>query len=201
MSEKWLPVPEFEGLYEESDQGRIRSIRFRNRNCNFPKIKMLSVVVHSKTGYCCIGLKKLGMSYSFLVHRLVLMAFSGPCPEGMQAAHQNGVRSDNRLANLKWKTPRENNVDDKKRHGTFYHRPDASCPTGHEYSPANTKILMRRGKQFRQCVACAVARYRRRYGWSPEEILAVPYRMKIATYRSRIAALKQPEPQYDMLRR
>lgn len=52
-----------------------------------------------------------------LVHRLVLEAFVGPCPDGMEACHANGVRGDNRLANLRWDT-RKNNFADRDRHGT-----------------------------------------------------------------------------------
>lgn len=55
------------------------------------------------------------------VHRLVLEAFRGPCPAGMMACHGNGVPHDNRLENLRWGTPKEND-DDKLRHGTYYRR-------------------------------------------------------------------------------
>ncbi len=53
----------------------------------------------------------------FYAHRLVLTAFRGPCPEGMVTRHLNGVRTDNRLVNLAWGTPCENEAD-KVRHGT-----------------------------------------------------------------------------------
>jgi hypothetical protein len=49
------------------------------------------------------------------IHRLVLAAFMGPCPSGREAAHWNGDKSDNRLANLRWATPDEN-ASDKIRH-------------------------------------------------------------------------------------
>lgn len=52
-----------------------------------------------------------------LVHRLVLEAFVGPCPRGMEACHENGIRDDNRLSNLRWDT-RKNNFADRDRHGT-----------------------------------------------------------------------------------
>lgn len=51
------------------------------------------------------------------VHRLVLEAFVGPCPEGMQACHNNGIRDDNRVENLRWDTPKGNSLD-KAKHGT-----------------------------------------------------------------------------------
>jgi hypothetical protein len=50
------------------------------------------------------------------VHRLVLLAFVGPCPEGHEAAHENGNARDNRPANLVWKTHAAN-IQDRGRHG------------------------------------------------------------------------------------
>lgn len=54
------------------------------------------------------------------VQRLILEAFVGPCPEGMEACHWNGKHADNRLENLRWGTPVENTAD-KFRHGTVAH--------------------------------------------------------------------------------
>ena len=51
------------------------------------------------------------------VHRLVLEAVAGPCPEGMEARHLNGDRYDNRAENLAWGT-RQENAADQARHGT-----------------------------------------------------------------------------------
>lgn len=53
----------------------------------------------------------------FQVHRLVLTLFISPCPEGCEAAHNNGIRDDNRLENLRWDTPAGNRAD-KVKHGT-----------------------------------------------------------------------------------
>lgn len=54
----------------------------------------------------------------FYVHRLVLEAFVGPCPENMECRHLNGVRSDCRLDNLAWGTKAENEAD-KKKHANY----------------------------------------------------------------------------------
>lgn len=51
------------------------------------------------------------------VHRMVLTTFVGPCPPGIQACHNNGDPTDNRLSNLRWDTPKSNS-EDRVRHGT-----------------------------------------------------------------------------------
>ncbi len=53
------------------------------------------------------------------MHRLVLEAFVGPCPEGMQCRHLDGNRSNNHIDNLAWGTPKENCAD-RGRHGNDY---------------------------------------------------------------------------------
>jgi len=68
--------------------------------------------------YPSISLCDNGSKRKFSIHRLVLEAFVGICPEGMQACHNNGNRLDFRLVNLRWDTPSNNNKD-KEAHGTW----------------------------------------------------------------------------------
>ena len=58
-----------------------------------------------------------GRYAKFLASRLVLAAFVGPCPDGMEACHDNGDPSDDRLGNLRWDTHSANLLD-RRRHGT-----------------------------------------------------------------------------------
>lgn len=71
----------------------------------------------TSNGYHKVSLRRSGRYKGFSVHVLVLTTFNGPPPCGMQCAHENGIGTDNRLANLSWKTPKENSAD-KRRHGT-----------------------------------------------------------------------------------
>ncbi len=71
-----------------------------------------------KGGYHQVALYRDGQKHWFMVHRLVLEAFVGPCPEGMEGCHNNGNPADNRLSNLRWDT-RPNNHADKRQHGTM----------------------------------------------------------------------------------
>ena len=109
-TENWLPIPGYEGFYSISDQGRIRADYSRRR---WKAGRILSPGVHTSAGYHGsnyrhVVLCRLGAQRQWLVHRLVLLAFVGPCPSGFQANHRNGVKHDNRLENLEYVTPKGN---------------------------------------------------------------------------------------------
>lgn len=71
----------------------------------------------AKNGYRTVNFSKNNKSHTMYIHRLLLTAFVGPCPEGHEALHINGNRLDNRLENLRWGTRKEN-VADAIKHGT-----------------------------------------------------------------------------------
>jgi hypothetical protein len=96
--EAWLPVPGYEGLYEVSDRGRVKSCRRR---------RLLALVVN-KRGYVQCNLYKGGRVKNFLVHRLVVRAFIGPIRGGLQVNHKNTVKTDNRVENLELVTAERN---------------------------------------------------------------------------------------------
>jgi hypothetical protein len=75
------------------------------------------ILTLSRVGYYVVGLQLNNKSHTCYVHRLVLNAFSGDCPIGSECLHINGIRTDNRLINLRWGT-RAENVADSVRHGT-----------------------------------------------------------------------------------
>lgn len=122
MTERWLPVKGYEGLYEVSDLGNVRTYRVqgkRNKVVPFPTYMVARV--NSKTGRRNIGLRKGDHRRWFNVYRLVLEAFVGPCPLGMEACHYDGDCTNDRLDNLRWDT-RAGNIADKHRHGTMIGR-------------------------------------------------------------------------------
>lgn len=67
-------------------------------------------------GYCYVSLRQNSQIKQKQVHRLVLETFVRPCPEGMECCHNNGVKADNRLENLRWDT-KKNNCKDAIKHG------------------------------------------------------------------------------------
>jgi len=109
--ETWKPVPGFEANYEVSDLGRVRSA---------PRPKTRGGVLKQflRTGYLSVCLYLNGRSSFHLVHRLVLLAHIGSCPDRPHAAHRNGIQTDNRLTNLYWATPLQNAAD-RTAHGRF----------------------------------------------------------------------------------
>lgn len=107
--ETWRTIPGFEGYYEASDQGRIRSVD-RNIVFEHPTHGTIRQKLRGKTlrpgrmpaGYLFVVLSWRGKVTNHAVSRLVLEAFVGPCPDGHQAKSLNDDRTDCRLANLAW---------------------------------------------------------------------------------------------------
>ena len=111
-NEIWLPVVGYEGLYEISSHGRLKTIRPRG-GCNGGSIP------RSKDGILRPGKNTCGYLQATLfdlnsarkrihIAELVLTAFVGARPEGHQAGHKNAIRDDNRKENLEWQTPQQN---------------------------------------------------------------------------------------------
>lgn len=118
MSEEWRPVRDYPA-YEVSNLGRVRSMKPKGGFGRRPESPRLMVLKVCTTGYREVGLRNQDGRRYMLVHSLVLEAFVGPRPHGMQCAHEDGNRENNVLENLSWKTPADNNRD-KIRHGTLY---------------------------------------------------------------------------------
>ena len=109
MTETWATVPGFDGYYEASDKGRIRSIdRFVNRNGH--KMHRIGQIMTPRTmpnGYQTVMLRKDGVAKRSYVHRVIAMTFLGT-PYGMEVNHINENKTDNRLSNLEWLTRSDN---------------------------------------------------------------------------------------------
>lgn len=123
--EHWKPVLGFEGFYEVSSHGRVRSLprirKARRRNGTEFTMRMdgrLLILCLNKDGYLQGNMCVEGNRKNFEVHRLVCEAFHGPAPEGYEAAHNDGVRTNCHEDNLRWATPADNTAD-KNGHGTM----------------------------------------------------------------------------------
>lgn len=149
--EEWRPVVGYEGIYEVSDRGRIRSLGFTDSLGRHRAGRMKSPA-HTADGHLQTRLSKDGVLTGHMVHRLVLEAFEGPCPDGMEACHWNDVPDDNRLENLRWGTHAEN-MRDRTRNGHVHVFNRTRCPAGHEFSEENTLIDSHGWKYCRACHA------------------------------------------------
>lgn len=156
--ESWLPVPGFEDGYAISDQGRLWSRRWAR--CLTQK--------SNAAGHWQQSLSP-GKTPR-LVHRIVLEAFVGPCPEGMEALHENDDPGDNRLANLTWGT-RSDNQHDRVRNGIHHMARRTACVNGHNYvsgswapGPGNS----------RNCRVCCREKMRRRRAAKRRELAGLP---------------------------
>lgn len=120
MTEIWKSIPGYDGFYQASTGGRIRSIdrmiRGKNKKIVLRKGKILKPTI-SRCGYERVTLCRPGSKKIHSVHKLVLLAFIGSCPEGMECAHEDGRRTNNKILNLSWKTPSQNQ-EDRIKHGT-----------------------------------------------------------------------------------
>lgn len=104
----------------------------------------------NQDGYPSVCLVIHKIQKTLLVHHLVLEAFVGPKPEGLQARHLNDVKTDNRLENLVWGTVKENSQD-AVRNGVHSMTRRTHCPQGHEYTDRNTYKPPSGGRKCRIC--------------------------------------------------
>lgn len=160
MNENWKPVPGYEGVYEVSDLGRVRSLD-RLDAAGRPRRGQPRSSTADGGGYLQVSLWRDGSERRVSVHRLVLVAFVGPAPKGMEACHNDGDSTNNTLANLRWDTRSANSLD-RVRHGTHPEARKTHCPAGHPYDEANTYLDPRARRQCRPCRQAADRAYRTR---------------------------------------
>ena len=114
---EWRAVAGYDGFYEVSDDGQVRSVDRRiqlgrpptGRQRKLTLRRGQPIAVHPDAqGYRTVQLNRGGRYKFEFVHRLVAGAFIGPCPDGHEVNHKNGVKHDNRFENLEYATPQQN---------------------------------------------------------------------------------------------
>jgi hypothetical protein len=141
VAEEWRAVVGYEGLYEVSDQGRVRSLERKvPRGSSMMQVrgKILSPAPDT-SGHLHVGLSRLGHRTSVPVHKMVMMAFVGPRPEGKVTRHLDGDHRNNCLTNLVYGTHRENMID-IVRHGLHASAKKTHCKWGHPLSGDNLYV-------------------------------------------------------------
>ena len=137
MTEEWREVAGYEGAYEVSNLGRVRSLPGGQRH---------GIVLkpgHSGRGYLSVSLCIAGVPRTFYIHHLVARAFIGPRPEGLDVCHSDGDFLDNRPQNLRYDTA-NGNMRDSIAQGTHRSTQRTHCDHDHELTEANTYRLTTR---------------------------------------------------------
>lgn len=114
--EEWRDIQGYEGLYQVSNNGRVRSLA---RNSTKGKILCQAV----KRGYSHVCLSKDNKKKHFAVHRLVALAFIPNPSKKPEVNHIDGNRSNNNIANLEWVTRAENELHAYRTLGKAPNRP------------------------------------------------------------------------------
>jgi hypothetical protein len=132
----WKPIEGFEGSYDVSDHGDVRSnerlVPGKHKgHYQVVRTRILKSRPQSKSEHQLVWLRKDGKTVAKNVHRLVAEAFLGPCPDGMECCHIDGDPTNNHLSNLRWDTRKSNRID-AIRHGS---RPVTAHlrKTGHDH--------------------------------------------------------------------
>lgn len=134
MTETWRPVVGFEGSYEVSDTGRVRSldrvipaISKTGTPCTrrLRGVMLRPATNRQRGGYRYVSLHDVAGQHQRRVCVLVAAAFIGPRPEGFETCHGDGDPANDRAGNLRYGAP-ASNAADKKRHGTHQQGEDVS---------------------------------------------------------------------------
>jgi hypothetical protein len=157
--ERWRPVVGYEGYYDVSNLGRVRSLDRLVFHKDGKTRRQKGVVLSpglTDTGRLTVSLSVSDVAQSHHVPNLVLIAFVGQCPPNMECCHENGTAADNRLSNLRWDT-HSSNMLDKQRHGTDHMRNRIECPLGHKLVEPNLVVNVAVQTGHRNCLACALS--------------------------------------------
>jgi hypothetical protein len=121
MKEVWRDIPGYEECYQASNFGNIKNLqRFIKRSRGgLQKLRETVLKPHNnKFGYLSVGLSINGIQKTYTVHKLVMLAFVGK--SSLVIDHINGIKTDNRITNLRYCTQRENTTSSNVKKGNKF---------------------------------------------------------------------------------
>jgi hypothetical protein len=114
QDEIWLSISGFEGIYEISNKGRVKSLFrqfIRSNGCVQTIQERIIRQRNHPNGYLMVSLSNRGIYTHFLVHRIVAKAFIGEEPAGHEVAHNDGIKTNNCVENIRYALPIDNTAD------------------------------------------------------------------------------------------
>ena len=97
--EQWKDIPDYEGKYQVSSHGRVKSMARQLRDGKSIRSRFMRLKLKKSHGFLAVNLSADNKQRTFCVHQLVLRAFVGP---GGEAHHKDLDRTNNHLNNLEW---------------------------------------------------------------------------------------------------
>jgi hypothetical protein len=152
-TEQWRTIPGWEGFYEVSDLGRVRSL---DRTIEHPvsgPTRRRGKVLRTTTddsGHLLLDLKRSGERRTVHVHRLVAETFVPGAAPDLEVRHRDGNPAHNAASNLLWGTHGDNTLDSVG-HGTHNQARKTHCPQLHPYDATNTYNDPSGRRQCRTC--------------------------------------------------
>ena len=176
MTEIWKDIQGYEGWYQVSNLGRVKSLRRRHRSCKRDiDIQETEKIIKptycgKKRNYLCVRLCSDNCRKSVQVHRLVASTFISNPNNYEQVDHINRNTKDNRVENLRWVTQSENQYNTPKNHLLEYN--GETKPLG--------KWAIEKGLSY-SCLSNRI-----RSGWSIERALETPTNIKMSLAKRKV---------------
>jgi len=155
--EQWKAIAEFDGLYEISSTGRVKSLARVVPYVDGRAVQIPERILRSqrrRDGYLYVTFKVAQVTHNRAVHRLVAEAFVPGKADGLDVCHFDGDKLNNSPSNLRWDT-RSANIKDQVRHGSHHEASKTHCRSGHPYVGDNVRRWVTpSGSNARCCRSC-----------------------------------------------